>query len=443
MVSPTPPSKPNSEGVYQDGTDFSYFIQVGVGSTAKPMFMLFDTGAGTTWVMGSDCKSEACTMHNVFAPSDSKTYADAKQTFSIQYGSGVVSGGLAKDTVAVAGMSLSMTLGVASDTSGEFVHFPFDGILGVSMSRGATDNFLSVINASKQLKSNIFSVSLSRNSDGPNTGEVTFGGIDASKYTGDISYTPVSASAGGDWAITMDEMAYDGKKAGIEGSLAYIDTGTSYMFGPPEDVALLHKLIPGAKSDDGFMYKVPCDSTKALTVTFSGVAYTLSPKDWMSQPNGDTCFSNFYGQAVVQGAWLLGDSFLKNVYSVFDVDQTRIGFAAKPASSSPATTTGTPSVVSSSSSTNVSPSQSGTSSGSSPITDPSKVTSATGSSTTMSPFPGLSGHETPATQATPAAQTAGSSAATTTGTVSSPGEQLEGNRYASIICIVAVIAMVA
>ncbi|OIW27553.1 acid protease [Coniochaeta ligniaria NRRL 30616] len=322
VVSPAPPSTPNSAGIYQDGTDFSYFIQVGFGSSAKPMYMLLDTGAGTTWVMGSDCKADACMTHNSFGPSDSKTFSDTKETFSISYGSGKVAGELAKDTLAVAGMSLSMSFGVANDASGDFTHFPFDGILGVSMSRGATDNFLNVIKSSSALKSNIFSVSLSRNSDGPNTGEVTFGGIDASKYTGDISYTPVSASAGGDWAISLDDMAYDGNKAGIKGRLAYIDTGTSYMFGPPEDVALLHKLIPGAKSSDGFLYTVPCNSDKALTVIFSGVAYTLSPKDWMSPPAGDTCTSNFYGQAVVQGAWLLGDSFLKNVYTVFDVDQT-------------------------------------------------------------------------------------------------------------------------
>jgi hypothetical protein len=400
------------------------------------MYMLLDTGAGTTWVMGSDCTADACTTHNTFGPSDSKTYSDTKETFSIAYGSGKVAGELAKDTVAVAGMSLSMSFGVASDASSDFSHFPFDGILGVSMSRGATDNFLNVMSASKALKSNIFSVSLSRNSDGPNTGEVTFGGIDASKYTGEISYTSVSASAGGDWAIPIDDMAYNGKDAGIKGRLAYIDTGTSYVFGPPEDVALLHKLIPGATSADGFSYTVPCNSDKALTVVFSGVAYTLSPKDWMSPPSGDTCTSNFYGQAVVQDAWLLGDSFLKNVYTVFDADQTRIGLAVKPATPSSATTS-SPQV--SSSTSNVAPT--GISSGSSPTTVAITSTSLAGSSaSSVSVFPGLSGHETSATQETPVAQTAGSSAAIPT--VSSPGEHLEGNRYASIICIVAVIAMV-
>ncbi|KAB5585870.1 aspartic peptidase domain-containing protein [Coniochaeta sp. 2T2.1] len=416
VVPPQAPSTPHSAGIYQDGTDFSYFIEVGVGSAATPMYMLLDTGAGTTWVMGSNCESEACQMHNTFGPSSSKTYQGTKDSFSIHYGSGNVTGVLAKDTLSMAGMSLSMSFGVASDTSRDFKNFPFDGILGVSMSRGATDNFLTVVGESKVLQSNMFGVFLSRSSDGVNTGEVTFGGIDDSKYTGPVTYSPVSAEARGDWAIPMDGMAYDGTDAGVKNRLAYLDTGTSYIFGPPEDVAALHKLIPGAKGDNnGFAYKVPCDSIKTLTITFSGVAYTLSPKDWMSPPAGGVCTSNFYGQAVVKDSWLLGDSFLKNVYSVFDVDQKRIGLAPAAGPTAAATTSDT--------------------SGTTTTSVPDSPTPS------ASLLPGLSGHETSATQGTPVAQTGGPEP-TPTGAIS-PGEQLEGNRYASILCIVAVIAMVA
>lgn len=393
--------------------------------------MLLDTGAGTTWVMGSGCESTACSMHNSFGPDDSKTYTKTDKSFSISYGTGQVAGDLAKDTFAVAGLDVSLTFGVANETSADFTHFPFDGILGMSMSTGATDNFLKVMKDSKALKSNTFAVSLNRNQDGPNTGVVTLGGTDSSQFTGDISYTAVSAKAGGDWAIALDDFAYDGKKAGLTGKLAYIDTGTSYMFGPPDDVAALHKLIPGAKSADGGTYTVPCDSTKVFTVSFSGVAYTLSPKDWMSPPAGDTCTSNIYGYVVVENAWLLGDSFLKNVYTVFDADQTRIGFAAKPASGSSGTTT---------SAKATSPTATSNQGDSSTLV--TTVTSAAGSATSAPFFPGLSGHETSVTADSPVAQTAGSSA-TATATASSPGEQLEGNKFASIICIVAVIAMVA
>jgi hypothetical protein len=378
-------------------------------------------------------------MHNSFGSEDSTTYTQTSKTFSISYGTGKVAGDLAKDKFAVGGLDVSMTFGVANETSTDFTHFPFDGILGMSMSNGATDNFLKVMKGSQALTSTTFAVSLSRSKDGSNTGEVTFGGVDSSKFTGDLSYSTVSDKAGGDWAITMDDLAYDGKKAGVTERLTYIDTGTTYNFGPPEDVAALHKLIPGAKTTDGGLtYTVPCDSTKVLSVSFSGVAYTISPADWMSPPAGDTCTSNFYGQAVVEGAWLLGDTFIKNVYAVFDVDKTRIGFAAKPVAES--TSVKSPA---STSSTEATPSStaSGQSGPSTPLTTVSPSAPVTGGSAAASPMPGLSGHETAATADAPAAQTAGSSA-TPSAAASSPGDQLHGNKYSAIICIVAVIAIV-
>ncbi len=329
IVTAATPSASNAAGIDQDGTDFSYFVQAQFGSASTPLLMLLDTGAGTTWVMGSGCQSTACLMHNTFGPASSKTLQTSADGFSIAYGSGTVAGSLASDTVSVAALTMSMSFGIANTTSDDFTHFPFDGILGLSLSEGATDNFLQTIKTAKLLSANVFGVSLWRDTDGgANTGEILFGAANPALYTGDIVYTSVAASSGGsDWAIPMDDIGYDGGKAGVTGRLAYIDTGTTYVFGPAADVAALHKQIPGAVSTDGgIIHTVPCTSNQPLTVSFSGVAYSISPEDWLSAPGSDgNCTSNIYGYAVVANSWLLGDLFIKNVYAVFDVDQSRIG----------------------------------------------------------------------------------------------------------------------
>lgn len=325
VMTATTPTEPDSVGIDQDGTDFSYFIQADVGSSGKSLYMLIDTGAGTSWVMGSDCDSTACGMHTLWASSDTKTVGDG---FSIAYGSGAVAGALAEDSISISSLKVTMTFGVANTTSDDFVHFPFDGILGLSQNLGATDNFIGSIKSDKLLSSNIFSVDLNRASEGTNTGSITFGSTDPTKYTGDISYATVDSSAGGDWAVPMGDMAYNGVKAGITGRLAYIDTGTTFVFGPTDDVAAIHKAIPGASSTDGLTYTAPCKSTLPITISFSGVIYTISAKDWLSAPSSSgVCTSNIYGHEIVAGAWLLGDLFLKNVYTVFDADQSRIGMS--------------------------------------------------------------------------------------------------------------------
>ena len=321
------PSLPHSVGIAQDGTDFSYFIQVRFGSKEKPLYMLVDTGAGSTWVMGSDCASSSCGLHDSFGPADSDTLQPATKDFSIGYGSGTVSGRVRVDSISVAGLKMQYQFGLANQTSDQFTYFPFDGILGLSMNNGANQNFLSAIKDSKQLPANIFGVSISRSSDGPNTGEISFGAVNPAKYTGEIRYTAVDPVGNGDWVIMFDGISYDGKLGpGSKGRHAYVDTGTSYIFGPQSDVKEFHKLIPGSKQlEDNVTYTVPCDS-KDITVAFSGISYTISQKDWVSGPSASgVCTSNIFGHEVIPGGWLLGALLFKNVYAVFDMDKLQVG----------------------------------------------------------------------------------------------------------------------
>ncbi|KAH6949890.1 aspartic peptidase domain-containing protein [Fusarium avenaceum] len=326
VMEATESTKKHAQGVDQDGTDYSYFIEVEVGSEKKSMYMLIDTGAGSSWVMGTSCKSKACSMHNTFGADDSDSLDISEKSFNIAYGSGKVSGTWATDTITVAGMSIEYQFGLTDTTSDQFLQFAFDGILGLAINKGSNNNFLNALAKSEEVDKNMFCVALNRASDGTNEGEISFGSPNPDKYTGKISYTSIGEDD--DWAIKMDDMGYNGKKANVGGMSSFIDTGTSFMFGSPENVKKVHALIDGAESSDGITYTVPCDSNGNMTIAFSGVDYVISPKDWISPPNKEgKCTSNLYGFEVVKGAWLLGDTFIKNVYAVFDADERRIGFA--------------------------------------------------------------------------------------------------------------------
>ncbi|PHH91811.1 hypothetical protein CDD83_10234 [Cordyceps sp. RAO-2017] len=336
IMEATVPDKPMTVGIDQDGTDYAYFVKVHVGSKGKMMYMLLDTGAGSSWLMGSDCSEKACAVHNRLGTADSDTLRIAPKNFSVSYGSGTVEGKIASDNLSVAGAGFEYSFGLASTITQEFMKFPFDGILGLSMSHGISDNFLEKMTQANKLDEDIFSVALSRAADGKNTGEVKFGGTNPDKFSGDIKYTPLGSQEG-EWAIPIDDIAFDGKKAQVGGIPAFIDTGTSFIFGPPDKVEKLHGIIPGAKgSSNGQTYKVPCDTDKPLTFTFSGVDYKVYPKDWVSPKNSaGECTSKVYGYEVAKGAWLVGDTFLMNVYTVFDRGQKRIGFATLAEPKSP------------------------------------------------------------------------------------------------------------
>lgn len=67
------PKQSNSAGVNQDGTDFSYFASFKFGASSKIFFLLLDSAASNTWVMSSDCTTDACGIHNTFGRSDSSS----------------------------------------------------------------------------------------------------------------------------------------------------------------------------------------------------------------------------------------------------------------------------------------------------------------------------------------------------------------------------------
>ena len=369
--------------------------------------MLLDTGAGITWVTGSECQASACKMHNSFTPADSPSSEGGIKGFSVAYGSGSVEGSLIKDSISLGNLKAAMTFGVANVTSDDFSHFPFDGILGLSTNTGPTDSYLQALKFSGAIDSLIFAVYINRNADGPNTGEISFGETNPSKFSGNISYTSLGSNADGSWAIPLDDVSYDGESAGIEGRLAYIDTGTSYAFGPQEDVEALHKLIPDTESSDGVVYTIPCDTDIPITFSFSGVDYNISTKDWhLSSPDGGKCTSAIYGRAVISDSWLLGDLFLKNVYAVFDAGGKRIGFASRAASSDGGDH----------SSTSISPAP----------------TSGGDDSPSGAPLPGLTGPESSTTGASP----------TQTGNSSNGSSSVNQIGAKNLISIFAFIAMV-
>jgi hypothetical protein len=323
------PTQTDSAGLDQDGLDYSYFAEVYLGTEANPYYLLLDCGAQQTWVMGSNCTSEPCLTHNTFGPANSTTYTAVDYPWSATYGQGSSNGTSANDTASLAGLKVPLTMGIATIASNDFNSFPIDGILGLAQGSVHYPSFLSALASSKLLPSTVFGVSLNSAGDGPNTGEVNFGAPDTSKYSGDLTYASSTSTV--QWVVPVTYVGVVGNTTAIAEQSAYIDTGTSFVYGAPENVATLHSMIPGAQSTDGVQWYVPCTTNTSVIFNIGGVPFNVSASDWVgsaiNEPlvNGN-CPSLIVGQEIVGiTGWLLGDVFLRNVYTLFDYDQNRIG----------------------------------------------------------------------------------------------------------------------
>ena len=324
------PTLPQSEAIDEDSGDTSYFGEVTLGSDpGETVYMLMDTGSSAAWVMGQDCTSTACKSHSTFGPADSKTLVKGSDTFNLKYNTGEISGPIVTDKISFGGLNATMEFGTASKTDDTFDNYPMDGILGLGREPGegfSQPTFMQVLQKSKALKSNIFGINLQRASDSSNDGEINFGQIDSTKFQGDLNYIDTTTK-NSLWQIPIDGFKVDGKMSSLGARSAVIDTGTSYMFLPPTDAAALYQQIPGAKFASDDTSTVPCDTSVEISLIFNKVSYSISPKDYIGAPtSGGQCQSNIFSQvAIDEQTWLIGATFLKSVYTVFDIDKSRIG----------------------------------------------------------------------------------------------------------------------
>jgi cathepsin D len=230
-------------------------------------------------------------------------------------------------------MDVTFTFGSASSATKTFASYPIDGILGLGRSQTAgcsIPSFMDVVASNALLGSNVVGFSLSRAADDPKDGEVNFGTIDTTKFDGNISYTATNQDT---WTIALDDVYVNDQAVGFTGKSATIDTGTTYILIPPADAASLFALVPGS-SKSGENYIIPCNSTATLEFEFSGIKYAIEPDDYIGATSTGGCVSTIVGhESSGADTWLVGDVFLKNVYTVFDFDNAQVGFGGRAVNS--------------------------------------------------------------------------------------------------------------
>ncbi|KZF25698.1 acid protease [Xylona heveae TC161] len=351
------PTETDSMALEQDGNDISYLAAFEIGSGSTPLNLLIDTGAGDTWVMGSNCTTKSCQAHHVFNQTDSKSFSNTGKDFSIRYGTGSVSGVVVQDTISFAGFSIKMAFGAADQASDDFLAYPQDGILGLGRKRDAAmgiPTVMEVLSSGDHITNSIFSVFIQREADS-DSGEISFGTIDDSRFEGDLAYTS-TVSDSTMWEIPVDHAGAGGKNGDLSNKSAIIDTGTSYILMPSDDAKEVLSQISGFSSN-GDSFELPCTTNTPLQFTFSGSVFNVSSKDYLGGETGNgMCSVNVVGrQAFGPDQWILGDVFLKNVYAVFDLDKDQIGLARKstanPTRKAPSTKSGGASPTTSSSHT--------------------------------------------------------------------------------------------
>ncbi|KAG5651286.1 hypothetical protein H0H81_009203 [Sphagnurus paluster] len=280
-----------NEPVFNTGTH--YTVSIGIGSPPVTYDLLVESASANTWVGANQRYIRTSTS------------VQTSDSVSVSYGSGSFSGDEYTDTVTITPSLVikGQSIGVASQAKG------FDGVDGVL---------------------------------GIGPANLTQGGVDKSKYTGSINYTPLTTTAPAShfWGINQS-IRYGPSTNILSNTAGIVDTLTTLLL-LATDAYDRYRAATGAVLDSatGLLRITPAQykNLKSLFFTTNGVTYEFVPNAqlWPRSLNLDIggkvgdiyLIVADFGTPSGEGLdFINGYTFLERFYTVFDTGNQRVGFA--------------------------------------------------------------------------------------------------------------------
>ncbi|KAH8907615.1 acid protease [Coniochaeta sp. PMI_546] len=320
-----------------DGT--LYTIDIELGTPPQPITVIIDTGSSDLWVnpiCETSGQPDFCTSFPQFDYSASSTISDTGYADILSYGKGNVTVEYVSDVVTIGSAKINNQIfGIGFES----YDIPV-GILGLSPPiLGAQTQYSFVIDSMVTqglIKSRAFSLDL-REVDDPD-GSVIFGGIDTGKFIGVLEKCPIlnpnETPSGADrYWITMTGIGItlpDGESStsdSIEVPV-FLDSGGTLSRLPTPIYQAIGDSFPGAQLDQSSeFYVVDC----SVADQPGSVDFIFNTKT-IRVPYGDFIWESDPGQCVVgvlpnDDEPVLGDSFLRAAYVVYDQDNRNLHLA--------------------------------------------------------------------------------------------------------------------
>ncbi|CAE6362153.1 unnamed protein product [Rhizoctonia solani] len=320
-----------NEPLESKANDTLWAGQIEIGTPPQRFVVDFDTGSSDLWVPSSTCVAQGCSSKSTFDSSKSSSSKQQGGEFRITYGDGSgVSGPVYADTVTVAGLSAEGQLFSPINQTSGMEDYGTDGLIGLafkSISQLKAPTFIDTLFPQGKISKPIFSMRLASDAGS----EIYIGGSNPSKYTGEITYVPVESQSY--WVVNGSASA-NGQE-GFNGKMI-IDSGTTSILGPYNSVWNWWSKVPGSGSclprDCGApgYFTFPCANTPSVSLKFNDREFPVAARDFtlgVLSRNSSICVGAVGILDTPENAWVVGDAFMKNVYTVFDASESRVGFA--------------------------------------------------------------------------------------------------------------------
>ena len=329
--------------------DSQYLCHVKIGTPGQTFLLDFDTGSADLWLWSTELPSSTTSNppspHTIYDPTKSSTYkATSGASWKIGYGDGSsASGTVGTDNVNVGGLVIKdQSIELANNLSTQFQQDTSDGLLGLAFGsintvtpgpvKTPVENMIAQSDIPKDQE--LFTAFLGAEKISEES-FYTFGYLDQTALAGQTPvYTPVDNSQGF-WMFQSTSAVVAGKTIQRSGNSAIADTGTTLALVDDATCQAIYAAIPGGKYDStqqGYIFPTNTAMAQLPVVTFAvgGQQFAVHKEDLAFADAGN---GMSYGGIQSRGSMtfdILGDTFLKGIYAVFDQGNNRFGAVQRP-----------------------------------------------------------------------------------------------------------------
>mmetsp|Transcript_5310 Transcript_5310/g.9736 ORF Transcript_5310/g.9736 Transcript_5310/m.9736 type:complete len:276 (+) Transcript_5310:468-1295(+) len=211
-----------------------------------------------------------------------------------------------------------------------------DGLLGLGFSALSEDypTLIDTLYKQKAISNRVFSIYLSDNHFGEyndtKSSNMIIGGYDLKTYANGVGedsivYIGINSQTGY-WATQLTSIKVDNIPISYGNSYAILDTGSSLIMGPTSQVKYLFNFM----QSKGFCFELfgllVCDCNvefPPITFSLQGKDFVITQEQYFYPIEGYCLF--LVADIDIDHFWILGDVFLRQYYTIYDMDNKRIG----------------------------------------------------------------------------------------------------------------------
>ncbi|KAF6806770.1 secreted aspartic proteinase [Colletotrichum musicola] len=325
-------------------SDVAYYAQLNIGTPPQPVFAQLDTGSFELWV-NPDCTvlsasdQRFCEAVGFYDTTRSSTAVSLQTTKTLRYGIGAANITYVRDSLALAGSASTMRqvqFGVATTSEDQFA-----GILGIGYGEGVNTRYKNLVDelaAQGVTRTKAFSLGLGSKDE--QEGAIIFGGVDSSKFSGALARLPIvpaeqSPDGVARYWVGMNSISLTppSRRTRVYQNSTmpvFLDSGATLTLLPQGLADNIASDFGSPGLDANGFYPVSCTLVNlngTLDFDFEGVKIKVPYKEMIRElrTTPPVCY---LGIVPNSDFTLLGDTFLRSAYTVFDLD-TKAAYLAQ------------------------------------------------------------------------------------------------------------------